>query len=197
MSKDKWVKWETVGEEEIGMTLTGEPFASLMSAKGRAAQLRKNARIFTEPVEVEGGYGLQRIKPTKKQVRLAERKKLRAEARQILTIPDEQKDPAYRYRFVNDRDDLNRHYRMKRLGWEVVVDKDVEVGDDRAGRAGRIGSAVAVPVGGGTTGVLMRIPKEIFEEDKAQAEDERLAVEEQMTNASEQDGHYGKISMNR
>jgi hypothetical protein len=50
---------------------------------------------------------------------------------------------------------------MKRMGYEVVP--GVELGDNRADIGKGIGKTGIVSLGGGTTGVTMRIPKEDYE----------------------------------
>lgn len=105
-----------------------------------------------------------------------------------LTVKD--RDPNYVYRVFNDVDD--RIEIALENGYEVVRSEQ-ELGDPKAGNATKLGSAVTKPVGGGVTGVLMRIPKEEYEaveKLKASAVDRS---EEALRDKSRQDGHYGKF----
>lgn len=84
---------------------------------------------------------------------------------------------AWAYRFVND--DGDRVYRMGLRGYEIAADRSGTVKANNAG----MGSEVAVHAGSGSDEkpmrtVLMRIPKEIYDEDqraKIRATDESEA----------------------
>ena len=73
-------------------------------------------------------------------------------------------DPEFQYRVINDTDD--RLARAQEAGYEFVESSE-QMGDKRAAEAGKIGANVSKPVGNGTTGYLMRIPKEWYDEDQA------------------------------
>ncbi len=110
--------------------------------------------------------------------------------RDILTV--EGKDPNYIYRIVNDKD--SRVARMESRDYEVVVDESVTVGDSRTSGASQVGSAKSFPVGGGVTGVLMRIRRDWYEED--QKEKAKLVDEQEATMKQKAlDGTYGTISV--
>jgi hypothetical protein len=72
-------------------------------------------------------------------------------------------DPDYQYRIVNDKDD-----RIKAAleGGYEFVESDDTLGDVRVAEASKVGKNVSKPVGGGTTGFLMRIKKEWYDEDQ-------------------------------
>ena len=75
------------------------------------------------------------------------------------------KDPDYEYRIVTDRD--MRIADFEAAGWEKVTDPSVEIGERRVGIPKAESSARTVSVGGGDTGVLMKIKKEWWEEIQA------------------------------
>ena len=83
--------------------------------------------------------------------------------RNILSV--EGKDPNYHYRIVNDTGD--RIQAFKDAGYETVLASDVRIGDKRINSATPEGSVAQVSVGGGQKALLMRIPKEWYEEDQA------------------------------
>lgn len=94
------------------------------------------------------------------------RKRVNESARQIL--PDTSRlDPNYKYRAVTDI-----HNNIQTLidrGYEIVQ-SDSALVDEEAGKATGLNSQVqfiANPTTGGERGVLMRIPKELAEEDQA------------------------------
>jgi hypothetical protein len=109
--------------------------------------------------------------------------------RNVLTVKG--KEEGYEYRIVNDSGD--RIEMFKDAGWELVDGKDVTVGDRRVDRAGAEGSKAQVSVGGGTKAFVMRIPKELYDEDQ-KAKNERVnALEETMKKQALSAGDYGKI----
>lgn len=85
-------------------------------------------------------------------------------ARNRLTVA--QQDPNYKYRVVavDNASNLNRIEDMKALGYELAP--GVQIGDDRADIGKGIGKTGIVSLGQGQTGVLMRIPKEWYEDYK-------------------------------
>lgn len=101
--------------------------------------------------------------------------------RQPLAVSN--KDPNFEYRIVNDVP--GRVERLEVAGW--VVDTSTEVGDKYAGQASSMGSATSKPVGKGTNGVVMKIPKELYDEDQEFKQREVDRTEEQMLeNAAEE-----------
>lgn len=90
-------------------------------------------------------------------------------------------DPNFNYRIVNHDDNryAGRIEQLKERGY-TVVNSDESLGDEHGVSASQIGSVVGKPVGHGTRGVLMKIPKEFYEEDKAQKAAEVDRTEEGM-----------------
>lgn len=113
-------------------------------------------------------------------------------ARGPLNITGE-KDPNFHYRFVNDIG--SRVYNYQQAGYEIVTDGDLTVGDSRVSDASDLGSPRRVVGDQGTTSVLMRIPKEYFDEDQAK---KNAALDEQdqaMKQQATKDLDYGKIQI--
>ena len=107
--------------------------------------------------------------------------------RNRLTVSN--KDANFEYRIVNDVDDRIENFKDR--GWEVVPAKDTKVGDRRADNASPTGSASEISVGNGTKAIVMRIPKDWYDEDqKAKAEDV-----DRLENSMKEDakrGYYGE-----
>lgn len=97
--------------------------------------------------------------------------------RDILTIAEHLKDPNYEYRFVLDIP--GRLAKFDQGGWEVVKDDGVKVGQQAVDSGTRQGSAVTVSRGGQTL-VLMRIPKEWYDEDQKAKQEKVDTVEQAM-----------------
>lgn len=112
--------------------------------------------------------------------------------RNVLTVSG--KEAGYEYRIVNDTGD--RVEQFKAAGYEVVSAKDVTVGDRRVSAASAEGTAATVSVGGGTKGVVMRIPKEWYDEDQARKQSDIDALEAS-TKADALNGTYGKFDVSR
>ena len=100
-----------------------------------------------------------------------------------------ERDPNYVYRVFNDQDD--RIQLAEANGYEVVHSEQ-ELGDPKAGNATKLGSAVTKPVGGGMTGVLMRIPKDEYEAAK-KIKAAYVDRSEEALDKSKAEGHYGKL----
>lgn len=101
------------------------------------------------------------------------------------------KDPNYVYRVVNDEN--GRVQIFQQAGYEVVNAAEHSLQNLRVeGRA----TDNVIPVGGGTNGVLMRIPKEFYEEDQA-AKEKALREREMAILSPKIDGAYGKISLEK
>lgn len=93
-------------------------------------------------------------------------------ARDILTVKD--KDPNFEYRWVIDRPGRLENFRQ--AGYEVVTDNN-EVGQKAVDSQTKLGSAITT-TRGGVTLVLMRIPKEWYDEDQL-AKQEKVDLQEQ------------------
>lgn len=109
-----------------------------------------------------------------------------AGARDILTVYD--KDPNFVYRWV--RNDEGRVQWFKERGYDVVTEAH-KVGQKAVDSGSQLGSAVTKFGGGTVTLILMRIPKEWYDEDQAAKEDAIAAVEATMKKPGE--GGYGKL----
>ena len=84
--------------------------------------------------------------------------------RNILTVADQ--DPNYVYRWVNS----SLPGRLKRFeegGYEIVPNAEVTIGDNVVDKGSMLGSATTRSGGGAVVLVLMRIPREWYEEDQA------------------------------
>lgn len=104
-------------------------------------------------------------------------------------------DPDKVYRVVNDVDD--RVALFKEMGWTVVDNDKVTVGERKVTTDSKLGSVVSHSVGGGVKGVLMEIPKELFEEDQKAKLREIDEDEAGIRGQSSQDGNYGKVEISR
>ena len=113
------------------------------------------------------------------------------DTRNVLTVAG--KDPNYQYRIVNDTGD--RVHEMIERGYEIVTDKSIRVGDRRIDVPTAEGSPVKVSVGSGTSGYVMRIKNEWFEEDQKLKAQKVRELEETMLTEARQKGDYGKIEV--
>ena len=102
------------------------------------------------------------------------------------------KEPGYEYRIVNDVGD--RVEMFKSMGYEVVADDSVQIGERRIANPSREGSPVQVSVGGGTKAFLMRQKAEWYKEDQATKE-AQLKDQEQAMRTEAQSGMYGKLKI--
>ena len=114
--------------------------------------------------------------------------------RRKVTMEDQ--DPNFVYRMVNTDNERysGRIDELKKIGY-TFANEDVSIGDDHGVEASTVGSQIGKHVGHGTRGVLMKIPRKFYEEDKAakQAEvdeTEKGMVDEELVNNS--DGLYGE-----
>ena len=110
--------------------------------------------------------------------------------RDILAVKDQ--DPNYVYRWVNDIS--GRLERFKAAGYEPVT-ATPEVGDKVVDRNSKLGSVITRSVGGTITAVLMRIPREWYDEDQA-AKQAQIDESDKMLRA-EQDVDYGTLRVGR
>ena len=94
--------------------------------------------------------------------------------RDILSVQG--KDPNFHYRIVNDSGDRIQNF--KEAGYEPVLASDVRIGDKRVNSATPEGSLAQVSVGGGQKALLMRIPKEWYDEDQAAKQTEINRLEQ-------------------
>ena len=110
----------------------------------------------------------------------------------VLTVPDDVKEPGYFYRYFNDTGD--RIAKAERGGYEVVKGKADPVGSVRVGNSLGVGSAVTKDVGGGQKSVLMRIKQEYYDEDQAAKMKLIKDQENEIMTVNTSDGQYGKIT---
>jgi len=110
----------------------------------------------------------------------------------VLTVSG--KDPDFVYRVVNDKED--RVTELSEIGYEVVTDDKVQVGDKRVSKASTEGTVKRVNVGKGEKGVVMRIRKDWYEEDQ-KAKQEYVNETERATKQKALDGNYGKLEISR
>jgi hypothetical protein len=115
-------------------------------------------------------------------------------ARDKLTVYG--KDPNFVYRWV--RNDEGRIQWFQERGYDVVTG-DLEVGQKTVDSGSKLGSAVTKFGGGAVTLVLMRIPKEWYDEDQAAKEDAVASTEATMRNPEAQVGGkaYGRFDITR
>jgi len=81
------------------------------------------------------------------------------------------KEPGYVYRIVNDIDDRIQNF--KEMGYELVTDNTVVVGDKRVANPSQEGSPVEISVGQGVKAYVMRQKQEWYDEDQ-KAKQERV-----------------------
>lgn len=113
--------------------------------------------------------------------------------RSVLSLRDEDRDVNFHYRVVNDVGDRVAVFKEK--GYEVVDDPTVKLGDYRAATSKGEGTPVTAHVGAGMKGVLMRIPKEWYQEDQRMKQD--YVDELEASTRAKSAGEYGKVEIER
>ena len=103
------------------------------------------------------------------------------------------KEPGYQYRIVNDVDDRIKTF--EEMGYEVVTDTSVSVGDKRVAIGTREGSPAKVSVGQGVQAYVMRQKQEWFDEDQKKKQQYVNELEASMKRDSEKEGFYGKLKI--
>lgn len=111
-------------------------------------------------------------------------------ARDVLAVQNQ--DPNYVYRWVNDTE--GRLEKFKAAGYEPVT-SDLEVGGKTVDRNSKLGSVITKSVGGKVTAVLMRIPREWYDEDQ-KAKQDQLDVSDKALRADSQ-ADYGTLTIGR
>ncbi len=114
-------------------------------------------------------------------------------ARNVLTVSG--KEPGFEYRIVND--DGDRVSQFEDMGYEVVKDSSIKVGDRRIANPTKEGSPIQISVGGGQKAYLMRIRKDWYDEaqeDKAKQVDE---MEKGMLKDTKNSADYGSITLGK
>lgn len=102
-------------------------------------------------------------------------------------------EPGYVYRVVNDIDD--RIQTLQEIGYELVTDKNVSVGDKRIANPTQEGSPVKISVGQGVQAYVMRQKKEWFDEDQASKQARNDELEATMKREASEAGFYGKLKI--
>lgn len=111
--------------------------------------------------------------------------------RNVLNISG--KEPGFVYRVVNDVGD--RIEQLKAIGYEIVEDSAVQVGDRRIANPTKEGSPVKVSVGGGIQGYVMRIKQEWYDEDKAKKDAHVDNIEKGLVRDAKEQTDYGKLQV--
>lgn len=102
-------------------------------------------------------------------------------------------EPGYVYRIVNDIDD--RIQTLQEIGYELVTDKNVSVGDKRIANPTQEGSPVKISVGQGVQAYVMRQKKEWFDEDQTTKQTRNDELEATMKREASESGFYGKLKI--
>lgn len=116
--------------------------------------------------------------------------------RDVLTVKN--KEPGYVYRVVNANDpaDLQRIEDLKEIGYEIAPSP--EVGDKTVNSAGTLGTSSRISTGGGSFGVVMRIPQEFYDEDfKAKQAAIRKNEMAMMDHTTHKDTDFGGVEITR
>lgn len=116
--------------------------------------------------------------------------------RNILTVKG--KEPGFVYRIVNDVGD--RIQQFKEAGYELVENKDVQVGDRRVNAPSAEGSKAQVSVDKeGTKAFVMRIPQEWYQDDQRAKQSRVDELEQTMKSEalSKNDLSTGKLEITR
>ena len=111
--------------------------------------------------------------------------------RNVLSVQG--KEPGFVYRVVNDVGD--RVAQFEELGYEIVRDKEIKVGDKRVTKPTADGSPVQVSVGGGTQAFIMRIKQDWYDEDQKAKMEHVDKLESSMKSEAQTQGMYGKIAI--
>lgn len=103
-------------------------------------------------------------------------------------------EPGWHYTLVNE-DNVQAYLAA---GYDYVT-HEVHIGSRKIDQASMVGGRVAIPVGNGVTGFLMRCPQEIFEEEMKLTDERTDATEQSMRKHIQgvQDGMYGKVDIGR
>jgi hypothetical protein len=111
--------------------------------------------------------------------------------RNVLNISG--KEPGWQYRVVNDTGD--RIEQLKAIGYEMVEDSKVQVGDRRVANPTKEGSPIQVSVGGGVKGYVMRIKQEWYDEDAAKKAAHVDSIEKGLLKEAKEKSDYGKLTV--
>lgn len=118
--------------------------------------------------------------------------------RDILTV--EGKDPAFHYCWVYDESESGaRIFQYHNAGYEFANADDHRVGASFVHKLDSLGSIIRTSAGVNTGGYLylMRIPRELYEEDQRAIQKQVSDLEASMANPSSDEGQYGMLKGNR
>jgi hypothetical protein len=106
------------------------------------------------------------------------------------------KEDGFVYRIVNDVDD--RVSLLQEAGYELVPDAKVgAAGDRRVDNPTALGSSSSISVGKNVKAVVMRIPKEWYDEDQAAKQAEITALEQTMRQEARKKADFGSLEISR
>lgn len=105
------------------------------------------------------------------------------------------KEAGFEYRIVNDTGD--RIAQFEELGWEVVKDTNIKVGDRRVANPTSEGSAVKVSVGGGVQAYVMRMRKDWYDENQAEKQEYVDRTESAMKADAKKGSDFGSVKFER
>jgi hypothetical protein len=101
----------------------------------------------------------------------------------------------FKYRVVNDSGD--RIAQFQDMGYELVSDPDIQIGDRRVANPTKEGSPIKVSVGGGMTGYLMRQTLENFNEDQTAKAEFIKKSESSIKREAQKSADYGNVRVGR
>lgn len=103
-------------------------------------------------------------------------------------------EPGWHYCMVNEG-----NVQQYQAGGYEHVSHEVQIGDRKIDKASMIGGVVAIPVGNGVTGYLMRCPQEVFEDEQRLINERTDETEQSLRKNLGQgaDGQYGKVEVGR
>ena len=101
------------------------------------------------------------------------------------------KEPGFVYRVVNDIDD--RIQTFQEMGYELVTDTNVSVGDKRVATPSKEGTPQKVSVGQGIQGYVMRQKQEYYDEDQKAKQVQVNELEASMKQTAKSEGFYGEV----
>lgn len=105
------------------------------------------------------------------------------------------KEPGYVYRIVNDIDD--RVQTFQEMGYEIVTDSNVQVGDRRVANPTKEGSPVQVSVGQGVKAYVMRQKQDWYDEDQAAKQVKVNELEASMKREADANGFIGSLKISK
>lgn len=130
------------------------------------------------------------VRKNREEIVSEKRPKRMSMAQQRNTLTFEGQDENYHYHMITD--DNDRLQKAEIAGYEYVHSEQ-NVGDPVVDGATSVGSVVSKPVGGGKTGVLMRIKREWYDEYQQEKDKKREEVETALSGKAREEGNYGGI----